>query len=197
MRVAQARIGPRARARGRALGASLAATIALAMAVGLWLLAETDALHGAIDESLVRLAALGAGLGVPIGGLLGCWHAPIAASSHGFRRCLLVPWLATWAVLLGASLAAVILAIGSVSGLTGDGSMLTGAMGLPTAWFGEVIAYGLMALVFGLMLFGLPAWVLAAVVAALWVTIVGAIRTDSPPPANGQRPGSEQGTTSE
>lgn len=166
------------------------------MAAALWLLAETDALHGTIDQSLVRLAAIGAGLGVPIGGLLGCWHAPIAASSHGYLRCLLVPWLATWAVLLGASLTAVILAIGYVSGLTGDGSTLTGAGGLPTAWIGEVIAHGLMALLFGLILFGLPAWVLAAVVAALWVTAVGAIRTDSPPPANRERPVSEPGTTS-
>jgi hypothetical protein len=155
----------------RALGAVLAAGIAFAMAVGLWALAETDALRGFVDQGLVALVAMGAALGVPIGGMLGWWHAPVAASSHGGRRLWLVVRLATWAVLLGAPLVATALALQTGSRPDGDLSTLAGLVGLLTRSIGEIVAFAVIALPFGLILFGLPAWVLAAAVSALsWAT---------------------------
>lgn len=166
----------------RALGAVLAAGIALALAVGLWALAETDALRGFVDQGLVALVAMGAALGVPIGGMLGWWHAPIAAWSHGGRRLWLVVRLATWAVLLGAPLVATALAFQTGSRPDGDLSTLAGLVGLLTRSVGEIVAFAVIALPFGLILFGLPAWVLAAAVSALWVPAVGAVLGKTPPP---------------
>jgi hypothetical protein len=176
----------------RALGAALAAGISLAISIILAGLAGTDALRGLVDQSLLALVALGAALGVPIGGMLGWWHAPVAASSHGHSRPLLVARLATWAVLLGAPLVAVALAFGTNTRPDVDLSTPAGAVGLLSASIGEIAAYAVLALTFGLILFGLPAWVLAAAVSALWVSTIGAVLRDAPLPEASAVPVPEQ-----
>lgn len=152
------RAGPGAR---RALGAALAAGMSFAVAVALAGAAEALGQSGV--GGILALCSLGAAIGVPVGAVLGWVHAPAATASQGLGRVGLVAWLATWAVLLGAALLSVLMALGGVIAAAPDLAGMVTAASWAVALF-----------LIGLLIFGIPAWILAALVSAVWVVLVGA-----------------------
>lgn len=116
-----------------------------------------------------------------MGAVLGWITVPGLLSARGNRLWLPVP-LATWAVLLGAPLVAIALAFQTSARLDGDLSTLAGLVGLLARSVGEIVAIAVIALLFGLIMFGLPAWVLAAAVSALWVPAVDKVLGSALPP---------------
>jgi hypothetical protein len=165
----------------RPVGAALAAGISLAVSAIFWAAAATDVLRAFVGRELLVLVSMGAAIGVPVGAVLGWITVPELLSTRGGRLWLLVP-LATWAVLLGAPLVAIALAFQTGARPEGDLSTLAGLVGLLARSVGEIIAASVIALLFGMILLGLPAWVLAAAVAALWVPAVGTILGNAPLP---------------
>lgn len=153
----------------RATGAALAASISLYAAVVLGAAADADVLRGFVAGEALGFVAVGAAIGVPVGALLGWVHAPAAAASRGLRRVGLIAWLATMAVLLGAGLLSVAMAVGGLVDVAPDLAGVAAAAGSAVLVF-----------VFGPMIFGIPAWVLAAVVCAVWVTLLGAVTGNEP-----------------
>lgn len=151
----------------RALGAGLAAAISLFAAVVLAGAAEASGQSSL--GGVLGLSALGAAIGVPVGAVLGWIHMPAAVSSHGSRRLVLVARLATLAVLLGAAVLSTALALG--------GLFVAGA---DVASLGDAAASFAMLFSLGLIIFGLPAWALAAAVCASWVMLVGAAGNEQP-----------------
>jgi hypothetical protein len=163
------------------VGAALAAGISLAVSVSFWAAAATDLFRGFVGREVLVLVSVGAAIGVPVGAVLGWITVRELLSTRAARPWLLVP-LATWAVLLGAPLVAIALAFQTTARPEGDLWTLAGLVGLLARSAGEVIAAAVMALPFGMILFGLPAWVLAAAVAALWVPAIGAVLGNAPLP---------------
>lgn len=148
--------GPEAGRGRRAIGAGLAAGISLFAASVLGAVGDADVLRGIVAREVLFIVAVGAGIGVPVGAVLGWVHAPAATASRGLQRVGLVGWLATWAVFLGAGLLAFVLALGGVIAAAPDlAGMLTAA-----GW--AVILF-----LVGLITFGIPAWILAAIVSAV------------------------------
>jgi hypothetical protein len=144
----------------RVVGAALGAGISLSVAVVLAGAAGADLVDQGL-EGLLALCSLGAAIGVPVGGLLGWIHAPAAASTGGSGRLLLVARLASLAVLLGAAVLSFGMAFGGLLFAGADVVSLSGAA-----------ATAAMLFFFGLLIFGVPAWGLAAAVCALWVMAV-------------------------
>lgn len=140
----------------RVVGAALGSGISLSAAVIFAGVANAGVLRWFIASEVLAFCGLGAAIGVPVGGLLGWIHTPGAVSSQGSARLGLVARLASLSVLLGAALFSIVMAFGGL--LAGD--MLS--LGVGAASF-------VMLFTFGLIIFGLPAWVLAAAVCALWV----------------------------
>lgn len=149
------------RVAARPVGAALGGGISLAAAVVLAGLADANALRGFASSEVLAFGALGAGIGVPVGALLGWIHTPAAVSSQGSARVGLVARLATLAVLLGAAALSIVMAFGG---------LLAGDVLSP----GDAAASFVLLFTFGLMIFGLPAWALAAVVCTFWVMLLGA-----------------------
>lgn len=150
----------------RLVGAALGAGISLSAAVILAGIAEADVLRGPVASEVLAFGALGAGIGVPVGALLGWIHTPAAVSSQGSGRVGLVARLATWAVLLGAAVLSIAMAIGDQL-VGGDVLSLSGGA-----------ASFVMLFALGLIIFGLPAWALAAALCALWVMAVAGLVGD-------------------
>lgn len=145
----------------RPVGAALGAGISLSAALVLAGFAEANALRGFVASEVLAFGALGAGIGVPVGALLGWIHTPAAVSSQGSARVGLVARLATLAVLLGAAVLSIVMAFGGL--LASD------------VWGpADAAASFVMLFTFGLMIFGLPAWALAAVVCTFWVMLLDA-----------------------
>lgn len=152
-------ISPAIGSASRALGAGLAAAISLLAAVVLAGAAEASGQSSL--GGVLGLCAFGAAIGVPVGAVLGWIHTPAAVLSRGSRRVVLVARMATWAVLVGAAVLAIAMALGGL--LVGGGDVLS--PGGAAASF--VVLFAL-----GLMIFGLPAWALAAAFCFLWVVAV-------------------------
>jgi hypothetical protein len=94
--------------------------------------------------------------------VLGWAHAPAAIASRGGARLGLVARLATLAVFFGDAMLAVVMAAVGMVELVPDAVSMANAAGSAFIVF----------FVFGLLIFGVPAWVLAAAVCALWVTVI-------------------------
>jgi hypothetical protein len=169
------------RAAPRPVGAALAAGISLALSAIFWAAAATDVLRAFVGRELLVLVSIGAAIGVPVGAVLGWITVPELLSARGSRLWLPVP-LATWAVLLGAPLVAIALAFQTSARPDGDLSTLAGLVGLLARSIGEIVAIAVIALLFGMIIFGLPAWVLAAAVSALWVPAVDKVLGSALPP---------------
>lgn len=158
-------IGPH---RQRATGSALAAGLSGGSAVIFGMLSAVD-LPGEVRSELVLvLLSLGATLGVPVGAVVGWIYTPAAMHARRSERRSLVAQLAAKGVGLGIAIIFV--------GTTIGGALILGD-GLPSV--GAAVASAVVMSTIGLIIFGLPALVLAAAVCALWVVAVGRILGES------------------
>jgi hypothetical protein len=177
--------------RQRAIGAGVAASISLILAIVFLGLSTVSPPDGLVPPEILAVLGLGSALGVPVGAMLGYAHLEAALEpATPFGR--VVPRIATWAVLIGAPAVALAVAFGYESRVAFGVStpdLLTAVATAAVAVFGVA---GL-ALFYGLLVFGLPAWILAAIVAGLWFHAVRGVlhttaRVAAPSPAGGQAP---------
>jgi hypothetical protein len=107
--------------------------------------------------------AMGTAVSAALGAVLGWIHTPAAVAMRRTDRVGLVIGLSIVSVPLGAA-------------LTSIGVALPGAFaGEGGAELARVIGSVAMLYTLGLILFGIPAWVIATAVWAVWVTLIGAV----------------------
>jgi hypothetical protein len=155
--------------RQRAACSALAAGLSGGSAVVFGILSTVDFPGEFRSDLVLVLLSLGATVGVPVGAVVGWIHAPAALHARRSERRSLIARLAAEGVRLGVAIVFVGTAIGGAL-ILGDGLASVGA----------AIASAAVMSIMGLIIFGLPAWLLAAAVGAVWVALVSAVAGNGP-----------------
>jgi hypothetical protein len=166
--------------RVRFLGSALAFLLALAGALALVAIMAILPHTWSTARFWLLLGALAAGLGAFVGAILGWQMAPLAADRRA--PLLRVAWSVTWrAIFAGAALvAASALAAPGDDLARLDQVQLSSVVDRIIVPIGVRAAWALTSLVFGLVIFAIPAALIVAPVVSVWILVLRRVVGDPP-----------------
>ena len=192
---APAGTSPGRRRRARRIGAVLGFVIPAALAVAGWGVTSLTAPGGASADAdtangLVMVLAWLAALAAVVGGAQGWRSGPWVASLDPGLGPGAVARFALRAVLLGAAAVAVVVGVAATAQTRPPEPI--GGLADTVEALGYAIAvaagFGAMALLYGMALFGVPAWIGAMLIVALWARLVRRVVGVEPAPDAGSMP---------